>query len=103
MHVIVLIPIVLANAVIAGLSLLIYRELREHGDTAMASLKLHPGNTVTDFKIMMYAHGFEALVLLMVLYAGLIGNGPLVDIGRQLSVLYGLTFAVVFYRWYRRF
>lgn len=99
----VLIPIIIANIVIAGLSVLIYRQLSEHGDTAMAKLKLQPGKTVNDFKILLISHSFETTVLFVVLAAGLLQMPRLVDLGRQLSAVYGIAFAIVFYRWYRRF
>lgn len=99
----ILVPIVISNLVIAGLSVLIYRRLREHGDTAMAELKLHPEKTVNDFKILLLSHGFEAAVLITVFAAGIINIPWIVDTGRQLSAIYGIAFAIVFIRWYRRF
>lgn len=102
-EILVLVPIVLANLLIATLSVLMYRKLQQHGDTAMANFKLHPEETVKDFKILLASHGFEASVLIAVLAAGLADIPWMVDFGRQLSAIYGILFAVVFYRWYRRF
>jgi len=99
----VLMPIVLANAIIAALSLLIYHKINKDGDTAMARFRLEPEETIKDFKILLYAHGFEALALIMVMVAGTMANSNIVDLGRQLSAVYGIAFTVVFYRWYTRF
>ena len=93
----------MANAFIAALALLIYRRIKQDGDTAMAKFRLKPQEAIKDFKILLYAHGFETIVLTVVMIAGIVASKDIVDLGRQLSVAYAIPFTIVFYRWYRRF
>lgn len=98
-----LVPIIITNAVIAAISVMIYRSVQQSGETAMARFRLKPEKAAGEFKALLGLHLMETAALAVVAYGGITGTDFYIDFGRAVSALYGVGFAMVFYRWHRRF
>ncbi|MFB6180542.1 MAG: hypothetical protein ABEJ93_01565 [Candidatus Nanohalobium sp.] len=96
-------PIIVASALGAILSVLIYRKMQTGEETAMAKMKLKAETAEKEFKTLYLLHIYETAVLALVAVGGIKSIEILIDIGRGLTIFYIIGLLAVLYRWYRRF
>lgn len=92
-----------AATVIAVLSAMIIKRLNDHGETAMARLKLNKESTVKEFKYLLLFHSLVLPAMALVTIAGVTENQLYINLGRGLVGIQGIGIAAVFLRWWRHF
>ncbi|MFB6115087.1 MAG: hypothetical protein ABEK04_02255 [Candidatus Nanohalobium sp.] len=83
-------------------SLLILRKL-EDGELSMTKIKLNPGKMVLDFKLISAANAVMLLGFTMYIAGILMSNDALWIASKAIGAVFGLVYAVVLFRWWRRF
>lgn len=91
------------TAIAGAISLMIYGKLENSGATAMTRMRLHSEETFKEFKALMWAHGLQALGLLVLGFGATFGYNIAIQIGRVATVIQGTVTIAVIYRWWRRF
>ncbi len=84
------------------LSLLVLRKLQDE-DLSMTRLKLRPEATVLDFKAITAANVLMLIGFLMYIAGVVFSNRSLWIVSKAVGALFGLVYASVLFRWWRRF
>ena len=95
--------IIFAASFIAGISLLIVKELVKDGETAMAKLQLTQEQTIAEFRQLLFFHGMVLPGTVLVTLAGITGSEILINAGRSIIAIQGLGVLYIFYKWWRLF
>jgi hypothetical protein len=84
------------------LSLLVLHKLKEE-DLSMTKIQLNPDATVLDFKVITAANFLMLLGFLMYIVGVVVSNRSLWLFSKAVGALFGLFYAAVLFRWWRRF
>lgn len=84
------------------MSLLILRKLQDE-NLSMTKMKLKPESTVFDFKLIMGANILMFFGFMMYIVGVLVNNDGLWIFSKVVGAVFGLSYAVVLYRWWDRF
>lgn len=84
------------------LSLLILRKL-ENEELSMTNLKLNPESTVMDFRIITAANLLMLVGFLMYIGSILLSNDNLWIISKAIGGIFGILYAGILARWWKRF
>lgn len=84
------------------LSLLILRKLEDE-DISMAKMQLNPGKTIWDFRIISAANLLMLVGFLMYIAGVVFSNDSLWIISKAVGGVFGILYAGILLRWWRRF
>lgn len=85
------------------LSVLIYRQMTEAGDTAMARFQLNPEKAATDFRILVLGTAGQIVAYGTMTAYTITLSDQLQMLGLTLTTVFITIGTYVWYRWWRRF
>lgn len=93
----------LSGGIFGILALSILKTIHTKSDEAMASFRLKPDQTITDFKILLAGEIFMLSGFLVYFIGGLLNYSTLANLGRFMAIVFSIAPIMTFYRWRRRF
>ena len=96
------IAISLVAIMVSVFALMVLKRVSESPNTVEAKLKLKPGETHTDFKILTVANTLLTITLIGYVVGGLLAFEELLEVMEIAMVFMTLPIAVVFYKIWRR-
>lgn len=102
-HTVLRLILAISGSIFGILALTILRTIHDKSDEAMASFRLKPDQTITDFKILLAGEIFMISGFLVYFLGGLLGHSLLTNLGRIMAIVFSIAPILTFYRWRRRF
>ncbi len=103
MLVVLVFVIAVVSAAISAVCYRMWHVLNDSPEKAMVSFQLNPEVTVSEFRILLYAHIFMTGLMVFYTAAAVLERALWSQIGLGLVAGYGLTITYVYTTWWRRF